>query len=152
MDGSWSRDVEGARALLEQIVHLRLRNKPARKQNLRLRIDSADLVEGLVTARLRHDHVEQYKIDLVGILLVDLDRVQPVLRQQHGVAQLLQSLDQEIPDRLVVVHDQNRLVPPRQIVDRAAHDEKKALLVCAKVKLHLYYTIFFLSWQVHGDI
>ena len=88
-------------------MHLGLRNKTARKQHLHLGIERFEPVKGLMTARLRHDHVEQHQIDLLRIGLVNLNRVETVFRKQDRIAELLKRVDQKIPDRLMIVDDQN---------------------------------------------
>ena len=95
-------------------MDLGLRDKSARKQDLRLRVDGADAEESLVSSLFGHDHIEQDEVDLRRIRLINLNRVETVLGEQHRVAELLERFDQEVPDRFVIVDDEDRLAPSRQ--------------------------------------
>ena len=67
-----------------------------------------------VSAETRHDHVEQDQVDLTRIVAVDGDGILPVLCEEDGVSEVLQRLDQEIPDGFLIVHDQQGFGASRQ--------------------------------------
>lgn len=98
---------ETARPLLEQVMHFRLRHESARQQDFRLRVKRPDFIKSLMASRLGHDHIQQHQVDLFRIRLVNFHGIQSVFGQKHRIAQLLQRLNQKIPDRFVVIHDQD---------------------------------------------
>ena len=60
-----------------------------------------------MAARLGHDHIQQHQINLLRIRLVNFHGVQSVFGQKNRIAQLLQRFNQKIPDRFVIIHDQD---------------------------------------------
>lgn len=107
---------EPAGALRQQVVNLGFGDEPAGEQDLRLRVERTDPEEGLVAALLGHDHIEQHQIDLRGVRLIDFNGVEPVFGEQHRVAEFQEGFDQEVLDGFVVVDDQDRFGPGRQLV------------------------------------
>ncbi len=77
---------EAARALCEEVFHLVLGDVAAGEQDVGVRVEGLYLAEGLVSAELWHDHVEEHEVDLSWVCLVYLEGVEAVLGEDDGVS------------------------------------------------------------------
>ena len=86
---------------------------PAGKEDLHRGIDLHQVIVRLCSVHARHDHVEHDEVDPPAALAECLDAAHPVFRLDHRISRPLQYSREDPAHAVLVIHDQDRLVPSR---------------------------------------
>ena len=86
---------------------------PRDEQDLHVRAERGRAFGQLPTVHVGHDHVRKQEVDGCGVTLGDDKRLARVASIQHDVSVLAEHVPVELPDRLIILHQQDRLPPAR---------------------------------------